>query len=41
LGIPTVKDRIAQTAVKFVLEPILEAHFHPGSFGFRPGRTLR
>lgn len=41
LGIPTVKDRIAQTAVKFVLEPILEAHFHPGSFGFRPGRGAK
>jgi len=41
LGIPTVKDRIAQTAVKFVLEPILEARFHPGSFGFRPGRGCK
>src|ERR1700678_2317187 len=41
LGIPTVKDRIAQTAVKFVLEPILEAHFHPGSFGFPPGRGAK
>jgi RNA-directed DNA polymerase len=38
LGIPTVKDRIAQTAVKFVLEPIFEATFHPSSYGFRPGR---
>jgi len=38
LGIPTVKDRIVQTAVKFALEPILEARFHPRSFGFRPGR---
>jgi len=41
LGIPTVKDRIAQTAVKFVLEPILEARFHPASFGFRPGRGAK
>jgi RNA-directed DNA polymerase len=41
LGIPTVKDRIAQTAVKFVLEPILEAQFHPASFGFRPGRGCK
>jgi RNA-directed DNA polymerase len=41
LGIPTVKDRIAQTAVKFVLEPILEAQFHAGSFGFRPGRGCK
>ena len=39
-GFPTVKDRIAQTAVKFVLEPILEARFHPASFGFRPGRCV-
>jgi Reverse transcriptase (RNA-dependent DNA polymerase) len=39
--IPTVKDRIAQTAVKFVLEPILEARFHPASFGFRPGRGAK
>src|SRR5215510_1518291 len=38
LGIPTVKDRIAQTAMKFVLEPIFEAMFHPTSYGFRPGR---
>jgi RNA-directed DNA polymerase len=38
LGIPTVKDRIAQTAVKFVLEPIFEATFRPTSYGFRPGR---
>jgi RNA-directed DNA polymerase len=38
LGIPTVKDRIVQTAVKFVLEPVFEATFHPTSYGFRPGR---
>jgi RNA-directed DNA polymerase len=38
LGIPTVKDRIVQTAVKFALEPIFEATFRPTSFGFRPGR---
>src|SRR5208337_3649461 len=41
LGIPTVKDRIAQTAVKFVLEPILDARFPPASFGFRPGRGAK
>jgi RNA-directed DNA polymerase len=41
LGIPTVKDRIVQTAVKFVLEPIFEATFRPSSFGFRPGRGCR
>jgi RNA-directed DNA polymerase len=38
LGIPTVKDRIVQTAVKLVLEPIFDATFRPTSFGFRPGR---
>jgi RNA-directed DNA polymerase len=37
LGILTVKDRIVQTAVKFVLEPIFEATFCPTSCGFRPG----
>lgn len=37
LGIPTVKDRIVQTALKFVLEPIFEAQFLNGSYGFRPG----
>ena len=37
LGIPTVKDRIVQTAVKFALEPIFEAMFRPMSYGFRPG----
>ncbi|MEK7717540.1 MAG: group II intron reverse transcriptase/maturase [Pseudomonadota bacterium] len=36
LGIPTVKDRIAQTAAKLLLEPIFEADFLPSSFGFRP-----
>lgn len=41
LGIPTVKDRIVQTALKYVLEPIWEARFHPRSYGFRPGRRCR
>ena len=41
LGIPAVKDRIAQTAVKLVIEPIFEAAFHPVSYGFRPGRGCR
>jgi group II intron reverse transcriptase/maturase len=36
LGIPTVKDRVAQMAAKLVLEPIFEADFLPSSFGFRP-----
>jgi RNA-directed DNA polymerase len=39
LGIPTVTDRIAQTVVKFQLEPILEPHFHPDSYGYRPGKS--
>jgi RNA-directed DNA polymerase len=41
LGIPVVKDRIVQTAVKLVIEPIFEAVFHPASYGFRPGRGGR
>jgi len=41
LGIPAVKDRIVQTAVKNALEPIFEAAFHPASYGFRPGRGCR
>lgn len=39
LGIPVVKDRIVQTAVKLVIEPIFEATFRPLSYGFRPGRS--
>jgi group II intron reverse transcriptase/maturase len=38
LGIPTVKDRVVQAAVKNILEPIFEADFYPVSYGFRPGR---
>jgi RNA-directed DNA polymerase len=41
LGIPTVKDRIVQTAAKLVLEPIFEAMFRPTSYGFRPGRGCK
>ena len=41
LGISTVRDRIAQTAVKLVLEPIFEAGFCPTSFGFRPDRRAQ
>ena len=37
LGIPAVKDRIVQTALKFVLEPIFEREFLKISYGFRPG----
>lgn len=39
LGIPTVKDRIVQTAVLLVLEPIFEADFLDCSYGFRPGKN--
>ena len=38
LGIPTVKDRIVQQAVRLVIEPIFEHGFAEGSYGFRPGR---
>jgi RNA-directed DNA polymerase len=38
LGIPTVRDRVAQRAVVHVLEPIFERDFAPTSYGFRPGR---
>ena len=39
LGIPTVRDRVAQQAAKLVLEPVFEADFLPCSFGFRPKRS--
>jgi RNA-directed DNA polymerase len=39
LGIPTVADRIAQMVVKQTLEPDLEKHFHPDSYGYRPGKS--
>jgi RNA-directed DNA polymerase len=39
LGIPTIRDRVAQMAVLLVLEPIFEADFDGCSFGFRPGRN--
>lgn len=41
LGIPTVKDRIVQTALKMVMEPIFENEFLDMSFGFRPGRGCK
>ncbi len=41
LGIPTVKDRVVQTALKLVLEPIFEQEFLPVSYGFRPGRGCK
>jgi group II intron reverse transcriptase/maturase len=39
LGIPTVRDRVVQAAVKNIMEPIFEADFFPCSYGFRPGRN--
>ncbi len=41
LGIPTVKDRTIQSAMKQIMEPIFEAGFYPTSYGFRPGRSVR
>jgi len=41
LGIPTVKDRIVQMAVKLVIEPIFELQFLESSYGFRPGRGCK
>src|SRR5437773_8385595 len=41
LGIPVVKDRIVQTALKLVIEPIFEVKFSPTSYGFRPGRGCK
>jgi RNA-directed DNA polymerase len=39
LGIPTVKDRVIQQAVRLIIEPILEVDFRDCSYGFRPGRS--
>ncbi len=41
LGIPTVRDRIAQTVCKMILEPIFESDFEDSSYGFRPGRSSK
>jgi len=41
LGIATVEDRVVQTAMKLVLEPIFEADFHPCSYGYRPKRDAK
>jgi RNA-directed DNA polymerase len=38
LGIPTIRDRVVQTAAKLVLEPIFEADLDPAAYGYRPGR---
>jgi len=39
LGIPTIRDRVIQTAAKLVLEPIFEADFEPNAYGYRPKRS--
>jgi RNA-directed DNA polymerase len=39
LSIPAIRDRVVQGALKLILEPIFEADFQPGSFGYRPNRT--
>jgi RNA-directed DNA polymerase len=41
LGIPTVRDRVVQSAIRLVIEPIFEHDFAPSSYGFRPGRCCR
>lgn len=39
LGIPTIRDRVVQSAVKLVIEPIFEADLEPNAYGYRPGRS--
>jgi RNA-directed DNA polymerase len=41
LGIPPIRDRVVQGALKHILEPIFEADFHDGSYGYRPKRTAQ
>jgi RNA-directed DNA polymerase len=41
LGIPTIRDRVVQTAAKLVLEPIFEADFDDSAYGYRPGRSAQ
>jgi RNA-directed DNA polymerase len=41
LGIPTIRDRVAQTAAKLILEPIWEAELEPNAYGYRPGRSAQ
>lgn len=41
LGIPTIRDRVAQTAAKLILEPILEADLEPNAYGYRPRRSAQ
>lgn len=41
LGIPTVRDRIAQQALLNIMQPIFDPEFHPSSYGYRPGRSCQ
>jgi RNA-directed DNA polymerase len=41
LGIPTIRDRVVQTAAKLLLEPIVEADFDPNAYGYRPKRRAQ
>jgi RNA-directed DNA polymerase len=41
LGIPTLRDRVAQMALKLILEPIFEVDFYPSSYGYRPARRAQ
>ena len=41
LSIPTIRDRVVQGALKLILEPIFEADFQPGSYGYRPKRSAQ
>jgi RNA-directed DNA polymerase len=41
LGIPTIRDRVIQTAVKLLIEPIFEADFEPNAYGYRPKRSAQ
>lgn len=41
LGIPTLRDRVVQMALKLILDPIYEADFYPSSYGYRPGRRAQ
>jgi RNA-directed DNA polymerase len=39
--VPAIRDRVVQGALKLILEPIFEADFQPGSFGYRPNRSAQ
>ena len=41
LGIPTIRDRVAQTAAKLILEPIFEADMEPGAYAYRPKKSAQ